>query len=321
MSKAVKKLLIAAAFLTISGCIIFIGAMAALGFDFSKLSTMKYETNTYEVSGGFDKISIDTDITNIVFARSDDESCKVVCFEAEKMKHSVRCANGTLTIGMTNDRKWYDYFGISFSSPKMTIYLPQSEYTSLSIDTATGNIDIPEGFAFNKLEIESSTGNISCTANASDSIKIKSNTGNINISSVESKCDIDIKTNTGSVKLTDGACTNFTAESDTGKITLENVVAKDNVFVESDTGNITLTNVIAEDNIFIESDTGNVKLKSSDAAMLSIETDTGDIAGTLLSEKIFIAKSSTGKVNVPETESGGKCEIKTATGNIKIEIQ
>lgn len=301
MSKAMKKLFIAAAFLTISGSVIFIGAMAALGFDFSKLSTMKYETNTYEVSGGFDKISIDTDITDIVFARSDDESCKVVCFEAERMKHSVRCSNGTLTIGVNDERKWYEYIGISFSSPKMTIYLPQSEYTSLSIDTATGNIDIPEGFNFNEIEIKSATGDIDCTANASDSIKIRSNTGNIDVSSVKSKCDIDIKTNTGSVKLTDIACTNFTAESDTGKITL--------------------TNVVAEDNIFIESDTGSIKLNSSDAARLSLKTDTGNITGTLLSEKIFIAKSSTGKVNVPETESGGKCEIKTATGNIKIEIQ
>lgn len=301
MSKAMKKLFIAAAFLTISGSVIFIGAMAALGFDFSKLSTMKYETNTYEVSGGFDKISIDTDITDIVFARSDDESCKVVCFEAERMKHSVRCSNGTLTIGVNDERKWYEHIGISISSPKMTIYLPQSEYTSLSIDTATGNIDIPKGFNFNEIEIKSATGDIDCTANASDSIKIRSNTGNIDVSSVKSKCDIDIKTNTGSVKLTDIACTNFTAESDTGKITL--------------------TNVVAEDNIFIESDTGSIKLNSSDAARLSLKTDTGNITGTLLSEKIFIAKSSTGKVNVPETESGGKCEIKTATGNIKIEIQ
>lgn len=301
MSKSIKKWLITAAFLTVLGQIIFVAAMAALDFDFSKLSTMKYETNTYDVSSGFDKISIDTDITDIVFARSDDESCKVVCFEAERMKHSVRCTNGTLTIGMNDERKWYEYIGISFASPKMTIYLPQSEFTSLSIDTATGDIDIPNSFTFNELKIKSATGDVDCTANASDSIKIKSNTGNICISSVASKCDIDIKTNTGSVKLADAACTNFTAESDTG--------------------NITLTNVIAEDSIFVESDTGNVKLKSSDAARLSIKTDTGSVTGTLLSEKIFIAKSSTGKVNVPETESGGKCEIKTATGNIKIELQ
>lgn len=301
MSKAVKMWLIAAAVLTVLGQIIFVAAMAAIDFDFSKLNTMKYETNTYEVSGSFNKISIDVDITDIVFAQSDDERCKVVCFEAEKMKHSVRCINGTLTIGMTDDRKWYEYIGISFASPKMTIYLPQSEYTSLLIDTATGDIDIPESFTFNELEIETNTGTVDCMANVSDIIKIESDTGNIGISSVSSECNINIKTDTGSIKLTDIACTNFTAESDTG--------------------NIALTNVVAADRINVESDTGNVKLKDSDAAKLSIETDTGNVTGTLLSEKIFIAKSSTGKVNVPETETGGKCEIKTDTGNIKIDIR
>ena len=64
MSKSVKRWLIAAALLVMSGCAVFAGAMAALGFDFSKISTVKYETNTYEVSGDFDKISIDVDITD-----------------------------------------------------------------------------------------------------------------------------------------------------------------------------------------------------------------------------------------------------------------
>ena len=301
MSKTIKKWLITAASLTALGFIILIGAMAALDFDFSKISTLTYETNTYEVNGDFDKISIDVNITDIVFAQSDDESCQVVCFEAEKVKHSVRCTNGTLTIGVTDNRKWYDYFGISFVSPKMTIYLPKSEYASLLIDTDTSDINIPESFSFNELEIESDTGNVDCMANVSDSIKIESDTGDIGISSVSSKCDIDIKTDTGSIKLTDVDCTNFSAESDTG--------------------NISLVNVIAEDGIYVESDTGNVKLKNSDASKLSIETDTGDVTGTLLSEKIFIAKSSTGRVKVPDTESGGKCEIRTATGNIKIDIQ
>lgn len=301
MSKTIKKWLITAASLTALGFIILIGAMAALDFDFSKISTLTYETNTYEVNGDFDKISIDVNITDIVFAQSDDESCQVVCFEAEKVKHSVRCTNGTLTIGVTDNRKWYDYFGISFASPKMTIYLPKSEYASLLIDTDTSDIDIPKSFSFNELEIESDTGNVDCMANVSDSIEIESDTGDIGISSVSSKCDIDIKTDTGSIKLTDVNCTNFSAESDTG--------------------NISLVNVIAEDAIYVESDTGNVKLKNSDASKLSIETDTGNVTGTLLSEKIFIAKSSTGRVKVPDTESGGKCEIRTATGNIKIDIQ
>ena len=40
-----------------------------------------------------------------------------------------------------------------------------------------------------------------------------------------------------------------------------------------------------------------------------------------LTEKIFIAKTDTGEIKVPETTSGGKCKITTDTGDIKIEIK
>ena len=52
-----------------------------------------------------------------------------------------------------------------------------------------------------------------------------------------------------------------------------------------------------------------------------VNTSTGDVNGTLLSEKIFITDTSTGRVSVPKTTSGGKCEITTSTGDINIGIK
>ena len=55
-------------------------------------------------------------------------------------------------------------------------------------------------------------------------------------------------------------------------------------------------------------------------AELFVETDTGDVRGSLLTEKTFIVQTDTGSVDVPETTTGGKCEITTDTGDIEIEI-
>ena len=52
-----------------------------------------------------------------------------------------------------------------------------------------------------------------------------------------------------------------------------------------------------------------------------VETDTGDVRGTILTSKIFFAKSDTGDEDVPETTTGGICRIKTDTGDIKIRIK
>ena len=49
-------------------------------------------------------------------------------------------------------------------------------------------------------------------------------------------------------------------------------------------------------------------------------TDTGEVKGTLRSEKIFFTESDTGKISVPKSVTGGRCEITTDTGDIEIEI-
>ena len=59
----------------------------------------------------------------------------------------------------------------------------------------------------------------------------------------------------------------------------------------------------------------------SDADSILIKTSTGNVKGTLLSEKVFSAESDTGRVSIPKSYSGGECDISTSTGDIKIEIK
>ena len=63
-----------------------------------------------------------------------------------------------------------------------------------------------------------------------------------------------------------------------------------------------------------------MKFKGSDAAELFVKTDTGDVTGSLLTDKIFITQTNTGDVDVPDTAAGGRCEIRTNTGDIEIKI-
>lgn len=61
-----KVWLIIAASLVLIGGILFAGVMSTLRWDFMKLSTVKYETNTYEISEAFDGISMNTETADIV---------------------------------------------------------------------------------------------------------------------------------------------------------------------------------------------------------------------------------------------------------------
>ena len=50
MSKITKIWLVIATSLMLIGCIIFVGVMSILKWDFTKLSTGKYEINNYEIT-------------------------------------------------------------------------------------------------------------------------------------------------------------------------------------------------------------------------------------------------------------------------------
>ncbi|MBO7292438.1 MAG: DUF4097 family beta strand repeat protein, partial [Clostridia bacterium] len=87
------------------------------------------------------------------------------------------------------------------------------------------------------------------------------------------------------------------------------------------TGGIEMENVIASGKMSITRSTGDVEFYSCDAAEIFMKTTTGDIEGSLLTDKIFMTKSSTGAIEVPRTTSGGVCDITTSTGDIEIEIE
>ncbi len=316
-----SKLWITIAFsLLAAGLLIFAGAMLALGFDFMELNTVNYETNTWEISEDFHDISIDADMTEIEFALWDNQQCKIVCFEQENLKHSAAVKNGTLTICTVDTRKWYDHIGLSFGEPKMTVYLPRAEYASLLIKGTTGDVEIPEEFEFDTIDISASTGDVECYASASERMKINLSTGSIYVENV-SAGTLDLSVTTGSVTASSIDCKgDIKVTVKTGKTKLTDVSCE-SVISDGTTGSIILKNVIAAENFSIERSTGSVIFEGSDAAEIYVETSTGSVKGTLLSEKIFITETGTGKVNVPKTATGGKCEIKTATGSIQIEIQ
>ncbi len=298
MSKKTIWVVIAISLILI-GAIMFVWAMLQYDWDFSKLNTQKYETNTYDIREEFGSISINTDTADIKFLASTDEICKVVCYEQKNINHSVDVEDNTLNITVADHREWHEHIGINFNTSKITVYLPKTEYTNLLINGDTSDVEIPKDFNFGDIDISLSTGDVKSYADATEVIKIKTSTGDISLENISA----------GALRLS----------VSTGKTNLTNVSCK-SIISSGDTGDIYLKNVIATDKFDIERDTGDVKFENCDAAEISIETDTGDVKGSLLSDKVFIAQSDTGSINVPKTTSGGRCEITTDTGDIRINI-
>lgn len=319
MRTRTKVWLIIAGSLLVIGGILLAGVTTTLGWDFLKLPTEKYEKNIYTFSEAFDNISMNTDTADIMLAVSDDGKCWVECYEEENARHSVTVKDGTLTIELPEDEAVW-HFGISFDSPKITVYLPKTEYASLFIDEDTGDIKIPKTFTFRDVEISLSTGDVNFYASASGKLQIKASTGDICVENISAGA-LDLSVSTGDVTASGITCPgDVTVGVSTGEARLADIRCK-NVISRGSTGEISLDNVIATEKFSIERSTGSVKFNLCDAAEIFVKTNTGDITGSLLSSKVFIADSDAGSVDVPKTVNGGKCEVTTNTGSIKLDIQ
>lgn len=319
MAQNMKKWLIIAAVLIFVGGMIFVGAMAMVKWDFKKLSTAKYQTNTHEIQEEFRNISLITDTADVDFLPAEDGICKVICYEQTNVKHIVTVADDTLKIQLTDERKWYEYIGVNFGTPKLTVYLPESEYGAVTVETSTGDVRMPKDFLLESLTVTASTADIYTSASATGAVKLTASTGKIHAENMMAQ-SLDISVSTGKVTASGVACEEDIAlRVSTGDAKLTDIVCK-SVISTGNTGDITLENVIAADRFTLERSTGKVRFERSDASEIDVTTSTGDVTGSLLSDFIYIVDTKTGKIVVPKTISGGRCEITTDTGDIILTV-
>lgn len=317
MNKKAITWLIIGACLVLTGCILFGGVLSMLNWDFSKLSTNPLLTNAYTFHENIQNIVIDSDTADITLVSA--STCTVTCLEHEKTQHRVTVVDGTLRIQVQDTRKWYEYMGISFSKQKITIGLPQGNYSAISVNNHTGDTVIPAGFTFETMDITQSTGDVSTAAAVTHGAKIHTSTGQITVEQAYMQ-SLELKASTGHVRLNRVDCAgDISITVSTGKVQLTDITCNA-LTSKGSTGDMNLTNVTARERFSITRSAGDIKLDSCDAGEIFIETDTGHITGSLLTPKIFFASSSTGAIKVPQSTQGGKCELTTSTGDIKIQL-
>ena len=281
MKKITKFWLIIATLFIFLGSILFVVSLSLIDWDFSKLETVEYETNTYTFNESYENIAIDTLSTDIVFKKSSNSETKVDCLEMTKLKNSVSVVNNALTIKHEDSKNHLNFIGINTKSPRITIYLPSNNSYTFKIESTTGDITFNDSFTFDELNIELTTG------------------------------DIFINNIT---------CNNMNIYITTGDVVINNITCND-LTINGTASDIKINNSTLKGKLNIKTTTGDVELLNFDASEIYIKASTGDVEAVLLSEKVFDVKTTTGDINIPKTNSGGICEITTTTGDVEIIIK
>ena len=260
-----------------------------------KFINNEYIENTYEITESYTDIEIrvsDVDV-NITFV--DDTSTLISTNLKENTNVSAQVLGNLLYITQDDNYKWYDHMW-NINKNSMDIYLSVRVIGSLKVFGSTGDIILDKGLKIDDVKIKVSTGNIEVLSEDINSLNLECSTGDIKIDNMIDGGVLNLVTSTGDIKLNEVDCKALN--------------------IEVSTGDVYLVDVVVLGDLALNGGTSDVKLERFDAANIEIEVSTGDVTGTILTSKVFHAKTSTGKVDVPESLTGGKCRVTASTGDI-----
>jgi hypothetical protein len=186
---------------------------------------------------------------------------------------------------------------VKFRDPETVTHEVRTENNTLFIETEnTGKWYDQFGFFANEPLIE-----VYVPGDTYGSLQTQINTGALEITGLHFDGDLTLSSVTGDVRFSDVTCRNLVSDSNTGDLDLSDVIAS---------GDMNLSR-----------NTGDIRLEDSDAAGFTVSTNTGDVTGTLLTGKQFIARSTTGDIDVPADTEGGRFEVTTVSGDIELEVR
>lgn len=282
MSRSKKFFIILAVIFMVTGLVMIGVSLKAAEFDFSNLSTVSYETNTYEIKENFEALIVNDIDGDIRIMASESGVCKVIVRDTGSISHKVEAYDGTLHITSEDNREWYEYIGIyAVEDCEVVIELPEEEYTSALIKTISGDIAVSDKISFEDAILISTSGDI----------------------------------------LFNGMVKNeFTVKSTSGEIQLTDISVKE-LMVSGTSSDIEMERVNVENKAKIEAVSGDVELDSFDAGVIVIKTTSGDVEADLVTAKNFDIDTTSGDVSIPVSDlSAGDCVVKTVSGDVKIEL-
>lgn len=314
MKKSLKITLIVAVAIIILGIAAFCLALI-LQLDLKGLNPTKYVTNEHRPTEQFTSISIDCAECSVRLIPSMDGENSVICRESERITHSVEVVGGTLTIRRHDERRWYEHFGLSHDKMAIELYLTEAEFASIDVTTKSGDVEISDQFTFDEAAVQTSSGDISFSANVNQTVRAQASSGDVYVG-WGAPLQIDVQTSSGDITL-DGITSEakVSLHASSGDVKAYSVSCSE-LSVDTSSGSVELFANTVYGDLTVDTSSGSVKLDYTDADYIKVHTSSGSVSGIMPAGKDYRVSSSSGSISVPPSGNDGVCEVKTSSGSI-----
>lgn len=322
MKRSLKIALLAAGISILVGLFLIFTGLLMVSFDFSRLSTADFETNTYEIAEDFQSIHIQTNEHNITLQPSADGSCRLICTDSDRVTHSMAVENGTLTVRRTDNRRWYQHIGIYLGEDdelSVTLFLPKDRYDALYAKSVSGDITLPDGFSFAELELTSTSGEIMVQSSSASKLSVSTVSGDIELSGTTAQT-LTVCSTSGETDLSRLTAESLRVQTTSGDQELQELQIAGPAELETTSGEVALKDTLAN-SVQIQTVSGDIALKNADASAFTVKTGSGWVEGTLRSGKLFTVHTTSGSIRVPDPDpAGGTFDVTTVSGDVTLKI-
>ena len=302
MKKTTLTVILIAAVCIVAGCIVMGIGLLASGFNLSNLGTVVYTDETQTVHDDFSYVTVYTEAEDVIFALSADGSSRIESHLDSKCQFDAVTTGDRLTLRVTDNRRWYEKIGLFTGDSSIRVYLPKDRYDSIKVNTASGDVHLPDELTLSSLKIDTASGDISSRARVQESVSINTASGDVFLGDFDLAGAVEVHTASGDVVFRD---------VNGGNVTLSTV-----------SGECELYDVVTTDTLEVTSTSGDIDFERCDGARVVLKSTSGDIEGSLLTGKEFSAKTTSGSVRVPKSvEGSGECKANTTSGDIEIVIK
>lgn len=298
-------------------------------------------------TAGLEEISITTSYHNIELTLADGDAITVRQYDVDGGNLFTSAESGDKLSVEIESRMVI--FGISFSSPRLEIQIPERYFSkvtlktssgaincspdeapgwgSASISSNSGNIRLDSGIHCAALSLSSVSGSINLGDTASGSVSVNSHSGTQRLGNIQSEGRVSLASTSGSITAGTVSGSALSVQANSGTLRLSDIAATEEVSLKSTSGSINCED-IASGNVRIESNSGTLRGGDIKAdGQVSVSSTSGSHHfGSVKGESFNISANSgtlvydglSGKGSM-ETSSGSiTCESLDITGNSSI---
>lgn len=336
-----KVFLILGAILLVAGLAVFIAGMSAAGWDFSRLSTVRYDVRTFEAAGEVTSLRVEYGSAAIRVEFSEEADAVRIDYPVRQNERGEDTAEVTISeeagaLTVTEHTDWEDSIfqwdiDLDFGQENIVhIVLPAGAAYSLDLYTAIGSVTVEGEGAFTSLSLRSDNGSVSASGAAvAGDASLRTSNGSVRAENVNAGGTLILSSSNGSVRAAGVSAADIEAKTGSGSVTVAGAEAEGTLAAESAQGSISLGSVRAGA-VRASSSLGEVSLTDGvlDALEISLSTELGGITceGGLFAgaQSDYSVQVSTGmgSANIANSAGGSRTLIlRTNMGDIDVAFE